>query len=263
MLKHFSPQGLYRAFEWKARFEAVGFAPAKAWRSALSRQMRWALAESRIEHLPAALRTNLGLVVDVGTNLGQWISAFMIFAKVDRIEAFEPNPEVFEALTAHFGNRPGTRLHQLAAGAERATVNLNITRGSGLASILIPSETMRAQYTLAMTEVIKQVPVKVTPLDEVIPDDVTVDLMKVDVQGFEHEVLRGARQTLKRTRALLIETNFASHYVGDGSFGSLYAQITGEMGFDFWDVSPPYRGTEGQALWADAVFVNPTVLTVN
>jgi FkbM family methyltransferase len=263
LLKHFSPQGLYRAFEWEARFEAVGFAPAKAWRSALSRQMRWALVESRIEHLPAALRTNLGLVVDVGTNLGQWISAFMIFAKVDRIEAFEPNPEVFEALTAHFGNRPGTRLHQLAAGAEHTTVNLNITRGSGLASILIPSETMRAQYTLAMTEVIKQVPVKVTPLDEVIPYDVTVDLMKVDVQGFEHEVLRGARQTLKRTRALLIETNFASHYVGDGSFGSLYAQMTGEMGFDFWDVSPPYRGTEGQALWADAVFVNPTVLTVN
>lgn len=258
MLKHFAPAGLNQAFEWKSRFEAVGFDSSKAWRAALSRPMRQALVESRVEQLPRTLRTSLDVVVDVGTNVGQWISAFMRFVQINHIEAFEPNPEVFEILKARFGNRSHTRLHKSAVGEERATVNLNVTRASELASILVPTDTMRVEYSRAMAEVITQVQVEVIPLDDVIGDNVIVDLMKIDVQGFEHSVLGGARQTLKRTRVLLIETNLASHYVGDGSFGSLYAQITGELGFHFWDMSSPYRGTQGQALWADAVFVNPT-----
>lgn len=255
MLKHFAPTGLNQALEWKARFEAVDFDASKAWRAALTESMRTALVDSRLERLPANLRSNLDLVIDVGSNIGQWISAFLIFADVGRIEAFEPNPEAFELLRTRLGQRPETHLHQLAVGEKHATTLLNITRGSGLSSLLDPGENLRVQYAPA-ADVINQLPVKVVPLDEAISDDTIVDLMKIDVQGFEHSVLRGAQETLKRTRAVLIETNFTSHYVGDGSFGTLFAHLT-ELGFDFWDVSPPYRGKDAQALWADAVFINP------
>ena len=259
MIRHFTPAGVNQALKWKSRFEAVGFDSSRAWRAAFSRQTRDALVFSRIEHLPANLRTNLGLVVDVGANSGQWISAFLLFADVDRIEAFEPNPDAFELLSDCLGNRPGTRLHALALGVDHGTADLNITTSSDLSSLLAPGEVLRKQYTPAKAEVIKQVAVRVSPLDGVIDADVTVDLLKVDVQGFEHAVLRGARETLKRTRALLIEANFVSHYAGDGSFGSLYSQITEELGFTFWDLAPPHRGTEGQALWADAVFLNRAI----
>src|SRR5581483_4361453 len=100
-----------------------------------------------------------------------------------------------------------------------------------------------------------QISTKVVPLDDVLHDDEPIDLIKIDVQGFEHSVLRGALKTLQRTRALLVETNFTSHYCGDGSFGTLFNHLT-ELGFEFWNVSAPYRGSKGRALWADAVFLN-------
>lgn len=256
MLRHLVPQGFNQAMRWKVRFQAVGFESRRAWRAALSRTMRDALVFSRIEHLPASLRDELALVVDVGANTGQWVSALLLFAVVGRIEAFEPNPDAFEALRACLGTRPDTHLHDLALGEAHARIDLNITGASDLSSLLTPNETLLEEYSPENAEVIKRVPVEVLPLDDVIDRDVTIDLLKIDVQGFEHAVLRGAHATLKHTRVLLIEMNFASHYVGDGSFCSLYSQITGEFGFTFWDLSPPHRGRAGQALWADAVFVN-------
>ena len=255
MLKHFAPTGVNRALEWKARFQAIGFDAAKAWGAAVSKRMRDALEDSRFEHLPASLRTSLPLVIDAGANTGQWISALLMFANVGRIEAFEPNPEAFELLRAQLGSRPETHLHQLALGETQSTSVLNITQASGLSSLLFPSDTVRVQYAPA-AEIVKQLPVKVVPLDDALTGDSIVDLMKIDVQGFEHSVLRGARETLKRTRAVLIETNFTSHYAGDGSFGSLFTHLI-DCGFEFWDMSSPYRGKERQALWADAVFINP------
>src|SRR5581483_3226870 len=100
-----------------------------------------------------------------------------------------------------------------------------------------------------------QISTKVVPLDDVLHDDEPIDLIKIDVQGFEHSVLRGALKTLQRTRALLVETNFTSHYCGDGSFGTLFNHLT-ELGFEFWNVSAPYRGSKGRALWAHGVFLN-------
>jgi FkbM family methyltransferase len=258
VLRHFAPAGLNHVLAWKSRFKAIGFDSSGALRASLSRSMRRALVESRIEQLPTSLRKSLSLVVDIGANEGQWISAFMTFAEVGRLAAFEPNPEAFTLLQARLGQRPNTRLHNLALGDEHSTVDLNVMNSSPMSSLLLPTELIRREYTPA-TEVVRQVPVKLVPLDDVITDDAPVDLMKIDVQGVEHSVLRGARKTLRRTRAVLIETNFTSHYLGDGSFGTLFSHLTTELGFEFWDVSPPYRSKAGQALWSDAVFLNRAI----
>jgi hypothetical protein len=82
-----------------------------------------------------------------------------------------------------------------------------------------------------------------------------VDLLKVDVQGFESAVLFGAQRVLRNTRAVLLEVLLKSHYKGDHTFPELWNQMT-EYGFSLWSLSEPYSGSEGEALWADAVFVN-------
>jgi FkbM family methyltransferase len=254
LIRHFLPAGLNHIVKWQKRFKAVGFDRGRALRAALSGPMRRALVDSRIEHLPREFLNHLDLVVDIGANEGQWASAFLSFATVHRLEAFEPNPEVFAVLKNRFANRPNTHLHNLALGDSHTTIDLNVTQGSGLSSMLMPTEMVRREYAPA-AEIIKQIPVQVVPLDDLLDDGARIDLMKIDVQGFEHPVLRGATKCLSRTRALLIETNFASHYSGDGSFGTLFNHLN-ELGFDFWDISAPYRGSAGQALWADSVFLN-------
>jgi len=69
-----------------------------------------------------------------------------------------------------------------------------------------------------------------------------VDLLKIDVQGFERAVLLGARRVLGSTRAVLIEVNLQSHHAGDDTLPTLWNQLA-ELGFSFW------------SLWADAAFV--------
>lgn len=254
------PVALSNYLGWKRRFGALGLGPSMAAKAARSRSLRSAVSASRIEHLPPTARVKLSLVVDVGTNTGQWISALMTFVEVDRVEAFEPNPEAFEILSARFGDRPNFHLHQLALGEGSDKLILNVTRASDLASILVPGVILRETYSPGKADVIQRVPVTVASLDSMIAADVTVDLLKIDVQGFEGPVLRGAKKTFRRTRVLLIETNFVSHYDGDDNFASLYAYICGELGFEFWDMAPPYRtGPDRRSLWTDAIFVNPAM----
>ena len=140
--------------------------------------MRQTLVESRIEHLPTALRSDLEFVVDVGANAGQWLSAFMVFANVRRVEAFEPNPEAFLKLKRLLDNVPGARLHNFALGDEQTTLNLNVMQNSFLSSALTATKVIQQEYA-ADARVIKQVPVKVFPLDQVLSEEIPIDLMKI------------------------------------------------------------------------------------
>jgi FkbM family methyltransferase len=257
LIRTIIPVGLWRIFEWKARFESLGFSSSSVLRSIVSRANREALINSRVEHLPIALRRQLSLVVDVGANTGQWLGALRKFVKVERAEVFEPNPEAFEVLKASLGDDPGIRLHLTALGSAPGISTLHVMRTSSLSSLLRPVESLAAQYTEEHASVLREVEVPVTTLDSVLPRGSDVDLLKIDVQGFERAVLLGGLDTLKRTRALLVEMNFISHYEGDDTFASLADLLIGKLGFEFWDMSAPHRGPDGRALWADAVFTNP------
>ena len=114
---------------------------------------------------------------------------------------------------------------------------------------------MRAHYESDSAKIVAERTVQVLPLDDLLPSDRHVDLLKIDVQGVEREVLGGARKTLRNTSAVLMEVNFRSHYEGDDTFGPLHSLMT-DAGFQLWSISPPYRGPSGEALWADALFVH-------
>lgn len=260
MIRSFIPNGLARTFDWKTRFEALGFSGASALRNVVSRASRDMLVNSRVEHLPDYLRSRLSLVVDVGANTGQWLCALSKFVRIERAEVFEPNPQAFEMLRANLGDNPNYNLHQVALGTCPGTSTLHVTRTSSLSSLLQPSENLESQYTAQHAVIVQDIQVPVKRLDEVLPPDSVVDLLKIDVQGFERPVLLGGAETLKRTKAVLIEMNFVSHYEGDDSFASLSTLLTQEFGFEFWDMSLPHRGPSGRALWSDAVFVNPSML---
>jgi len=61
------------------------------------------------------------------------------------------------------------------------------------------------------------VEVAMVTLDSVVPQDRDVAFMKIDVEGFEAHVLRGAGATLERTRVVLIELNRDALRVGGSS----------------------------------------------
>jgi hypothetical protein len=135
-------------------------------------------------------------------------------------------------------------------------MELNVTASSDLSSLLPFSKRLQELYGPGSTRT-NTVTVPVRQLDEFTADSDPVDLLKIDVQGFERQVLRGASATLERTRAILIELNFQAHYDGEDSFADLSNLLVKEFGFEFWDMSLPERGPDHRATWADGVFLSP------
>jgi FkbM family methyltransferase len=258
-LKSLIPGGAERFLGWNAKFRELGFSRRAAFAASADVKCKEAYEQSRIGHLPSALGRGLRFVVDIGANTGQWSAALLTVAQPQRMEVFEPNPEAFAALSQRLGGRPGVRLHPIGVGAERGELPLQVTDNSEFTSFLRPVREIAAHYGASAVTVSKQLRVCVEPLDGVLLDSQPIDLLKIDVQGYERGVIKGAHDCLARTRAVLIEANFVRHYEGDDSLDSLIPLLR-EHGFGLWDLSPPRRAVNGRPLWCDAVFMNEALL---
>lgn len=224
-----------------------------SWMDACSAVKRLALDQSRLSILPPKLRP-LSFVIDVGANQGQWIGSLMGLLPIPEVWIFEPNPEAMKICQQRIGRRPGVTYFDLALGDADGQAELHVTARSDFASILQPrADFLETHYGHNAAHVVLNQQVQIATLDSLVPESRSVDLLKIDVQGFERAVLSGARRVLGSTRAVLIEVNLQSHYAGDDTFPALWNQLA-DQGFSFWSFSPPYT-SGGRALWADAVFV--------
>jgi FkbM family methyltransferase len=233
-----------------------------SWFAAFSPGKHGALEQSRFGLFPPAARRAMDLVVDVGANEGQWITALLSLVPVEQAMVIEPNPAAMLRCKQRLQGRGGITFSEIALGASRGSAVLHITKSSDFSSLLDPDhKIINANYVHDSSAVVAEQEVEVFPLDDLVPAGKSVDLLKLDVQGFEREVLAGAVSVLRRTRIVLVETNFQSHYSKGSTFDLLFQLFTRELGFSFWNVSDPYRGKSGQALWADSVFINPALVS--
>ncbi len=225
------------------------------WLEACSPRKLLAINRSRFSILPASFKTSPAFVIDVGANYGNWTRSLLELLPIPEVWIFEPNPEAMKICRQRIGSRPGIKYFDMALGDAAGQIMLHVTASSDFASILPPrSDFLEKQYRKSAGSVVLSKQVEVRTLDSLVPESRSVDLLKIDVQGFERAVLSGARRVLANTRSVLIEANLQSHYVGDDSFPALWS-ILADHGFSFWALSPPYLGQSGESLWADAVFV--------
>lgn len=137
-------------------------------------------------------------VIDAGANIGYMSLLFATRARSrGRVDAFEPHPEVAAALTRNVARNARANVapvivHQTALGAQRGRAALcesdyfAINRGTAtLAST--QGESARAHE------------VEVERLDDLFPNE-SFALLKIDVEGFEREVVKGAAQLLASGR---------------------------------------------------------------
>jgi|SRR5581483_8040678 len=231
------------------------------WAAAFSPGKRSALERSGFGLLPPSLRHGMDLVLDVGANEGQWITGLLNLIPVRQSIVIEPNPAAMLCCRQRLQGRQGITFKEIAVGAKRGSAVLHVTKASDFSSLLDPEHSIiNANYEGDSSAVVAERTVEVFPLDDLLPVDENVDLLKIDVQGFEREVLAGATSVLRRTRVVLVESNFQPHYRQSSTFDCLFQLFTRELGFSFWNVSDPYRGMMGQALWADSVFINPALV---
>jgi len=260
MMDAWLPAAVVRSREWHRRFRGLGLDAVAAARAAVSRSKKTAYGQVKLAHVPSSIRQRLRVVVDVGANEGQWSSALLALVRPVRLELFEPNPACVRRLQARVHGIPGVTVHGIGLGAVAGHLTLNVTRSSDFASFLQPADHIRDEYAPGAVEIAERVTVPVETLDGALRGLDVIDLLKLDVQGFERQVIEGGRATLLKTRALLIEANFVSHYTGDDSLASLTALLQ-EHGMTLWELAPPFLGRDGRPLWCDAVFVRPELIS--
>ena len=160
------------------------------------------------------------VIHDVGANVGTWTCLAKAIFPQAVVEAFEPLEAQGAAFTLRTANLAGVRLHPLALGPREGSVTLQVTDFPDATSVLPLSEEGRRAFGVSPSETRE---VRMATLDGLIAEGVVQppDLIKLDVQGYEIEVLKGGDQALRGARAVLCEVSFRGFYQGQAEFADV------------------------------------------
>lgn len=199
-------------------------------------------------------------VLDVGGNLGQYASLLRTSVGfTGRIISFEPVSRYAEILSRAAQSDANWSVVNCALGAESSVREITVTKSPGLNSFLEPSTTHLRDYwgndPIEYTE-----SVSVRTLDDAL---LTLDLncvevstyLKIDTQGFDLEVLRGARHSLPHFRALQTEASVLSIYDGMPSYEQTLSTLISE-GFEISGMFPVTLDRDLRLVEFDCVAIN-------
>jgi FkbM family methyltransferase len=172
---------------------------------------------------------NARTVIDVGGNIGQTgLAIAKKLGKESRIISFEPYPSTFNRYMNNLGANPGTtniKVENLALGDKEAVLDMFVESelNSGRNRIVFDK----------MNNTQGTVQVKVTTLDKYVLENnlPAVDFIKIDVEGFEHAVLKGAVETLKKDKPVLYIELSDGNLRSQGSSSLELVKFLNEIGY--------------------------------
>ncbi len=210
-----------------------------------------------------ALRLESGqcdTLVDIGANKGQFLAAALDYFRPRRWVAIEMLPDLAQHLRDHpqFATGEGLVLNcAVGESAGRRTVLRSVY--SEASSLLRLDPRASEWYGIDLTQH-ESGDAQVRSLDAICEEYEIdrIDVLKIDVQGYEREVIRGAKRMLGRTANLIIEVEFVRVYQGQALAGEIQSELEA-CGFSFRQYLSEYRNSTGQLLHGDALFRRPVV----
>jgi FkbM family methyltransferase len=183
-------------------------------------------------------RTPIGSVIDIGVAEGT-PELYGVFKGYPML-LVEANPEYTELLDTLAAQLPA-RVEKVFCGAQEGIVKL-YKNGRKASSLHYANRPEAAQ-----------VDVRVMPLDSLTRNLPAPYLVKIDVEGAEMEVLKGAQETLKNSAAVVVETSVAKQYEGGSELADVVAYMK-DRGFSVYDM---VEGAiiEGRLMQVDLIFV--------
>lgn len=187
---------------------------SKAWRRMNGTPEKYQEFNRVLTHFTSA-RTDAPVVFDVGAHHGESIERFKALYSRAQVHSFEADADNFALLRDKFGARDGVTLNNFGVGSAPGVKMFHRNRKSdtsGFNAVNPDSEWARIRsreqnVTVAdFTE--KSYEVKIGTLDDYMEKAGIdyVDILKIDTQGFEDEVLKGAQGALRAQRIGVIET---------------------------------------------------------
>jgi len=194
-----------------------------------------------------------GCVVDVGANRGQFTLVSRQVFPLAKIHAFEPLAEPAQIFQKVFRDDPNVEFHLCAIGREQKTATIHVTRDDDSSSLLPVTAAQVGMSPEAVETETRQV--LVLPLSQALAADClpTGSLLKIDVQGFELEVLKGCEDLLDKFSHLYIECSFVELYERQALAHQIIAWLE-QRGFALTGVYNLYYAKNGAAIQGDFLF---------
>lgn len=238
-----------------SRLEALGCrwllwkAGDARWRSTCASDPEFRLGMNYFRALGIAeVRT----LVDVGANDGQFLLPALRYFTPDKALVAEMLPDLASRLASRVPEN--VRVYSCAVGSGRGRKPSLRSAFSPASSLLelLPQASQLYDRDLKQSHVGT---VDIRTLDDLCMQAGldSIDLLKIDVQGYELEVLRGARQVLKHTRQIIIEVEFVPIYRGGPLFPEVWDELESQ-GFVLSQLFGQCRSRDGVLLHADALF---------
>lgn len=175
-------------------------------------------------------RYGVDLVLDVGANTGQYARRLRTRSGYEgRIVSFEPVTEAYEQLERSASRDPRWECRKLALGDRDGEAEIVLGGSTDVSSFLAFREWPLAAVTTARAAGAE--PVRVARLDSLdLVSHGRGTMLKLDVQGYEPQVLAGAARTLESVDVLECELAFEHLYEGQPSFREM-VDLVEESGF--------------------------------
>ncbi len=225
-----------------AAFEVPRYFSERGWKRQFVKQL-----ESR----------NVDVVFDVGANSGQYAKGLRKAGYKGRIVSFEPLSEPFSTLESKASTDPLWDCRRYALGDIDGTISINIAGNAAQSSSVLPMLKSH-QDVCPAANYIGTEDAPIHRLDSVAPEilgSANVAFLKVDVQGFEKQVLAGSKSTVNdRCVGMQLELSFLPLYEG-GMLIREALELVYSLGFTLTGLLPCFTDLrDGRMLQADGIF---------
>lgn len=208
---------------------------------------------SKFEDLKYLTPTNSPVIIDGGAHNGESIEKFIDIFDEPTVHAVEANPKKASMLRCKYSPNPNIHIYNVALGPNEDTKVINISKDDISSSLLSP--TTENVYTFGENvDTHSRKNIKQIPLDSLI--NPPVDIIKLDLQGYELPALHGADRHLDNCSLVLSETAFRQMYHGQELFCEL-SQYVGNKGFEIFNLYDIYTSSSGKITEADVIFTKP------
>lgn len=199
---------------------------------------------------------HINTVLDIGANTGQYARQLrQEIGYTNKIISFEPLSAAFDVLKANAKPDNNWQVFNFALGDTEEKTEINIADNSYSSSML---EMLPAHLTSApQSRYIGKEAIEVKTLDSIFsnlckPADKIY--MKIDTQGFEQKVLKGAEKSLSQIDTVQMEMSLVPLYQGEHLFAEML-HIMAEKGYNLIAIEPGFTNPDtGQLLQVDGIF---------
>ena len=157
-------------------------------------------------------------IIDIGAHKGEFLENMLKIEKINSFYAFEPQKNIFEELNKKFSNNKKVTLFNYAMDKEITNKKLRINKLSTTSSLAeINEKSLYLKFKnfllLAKSNFEDEYEIQTNTVDKIFENiSLQKALLKIDVEGFEINVIKGSKMKLKEIPFILLENQFGNHY---------------------------------------------------